>query len=242
MRTNIRNRFKAFFVYNDELLAEAQALRHKVFFGSSGIDRDKFDKYCTHLVVVDKTTRKAVGAYRLLLGSVAKKNLGFYSEGEFDLRNIKKNCKGEILEMGRACVDKSYRRFPVINLMWKEIICFIAKNNVTYVFGCASINEPSPEKIGKLLAYFKKKHFSPAKFKVYPLKGKVYPYTEETGEIKAEEENDVLRFMPSLVYGYLKMGAFVCGEPVWDKEFNTADFFILLDTSKMNELYKRKFL
>lgn len=228
-------------VSNGKLLAEAQSLRQKVFFGSKGKDKDKFDKYYTHLVVVDKNTHKAVGSYRLLLGSVAKKNLGFYSDGEFDLRNIKKNCKGEVLEMGRACVDESYRRFPVINLMWKEIISFIAKNNVRYVFGCASINEPSPEKIGKLLGYFKKRCFSPVKFMVYPLKGKEYPYLKETGGIEAEEK-EILRFIPSLVYGYLKMGAFVCGEPVWDKEFNTADFFMLLDASKMNESYKRKFL
>jgi putative hemolysin len=241
MKINIRNRLKVSLVHNGKLLAEAQSLRHKVFFGSNGKDKDKFDKYCTHLVVVDKNTRKAVGAYRLLLGSVAYQNLGFYSEGEFDLRNIKKNCKGQILEMGRACVDKSYRRFPVINLMWKEIICFIAKSNVTYVFGCASISDPSPEKIGKLLAYFKKSHFSPVKFRVYPLKDKEYPCIEKTSDSKAGEK-DILRLMPSLVYGYLKMGAFICGEPVWDKEFNTADFFMLLDTSKMNEFYKRKFL
>lgn len=241
MKTNIRNRFKVSFVCNNKLLAEAQSLRHKVFFGSNGKDEDEFDKYCTHLVVVDTNTRKAVGTYRLLLGSAAKKNLGFYSEGEFDLYNIKKNCKGQVLEMGRACVDKSYRRFPVINLMWKEIIDFIAKNNVTYIFGCASVNNPSPERIGKLLTYFKKSHFPPVQFRVYPLKGKEYPYTEKIGDIKAEEK-DILRSIPSLVYGYLQMGALVCGEPVWDKEFNTADFFMLLDTSKMNEFYKRKFL
>jgi len=242
MKTSIRDRFKVFFVHDGKLLAEAQGLRHKVFFGSNGKDKDKFDKYCTHLVVVDKNTRKAVGVYRLLLGSVAKKNLGFYSEGEFDLCNIKKNCKGEILEMGRACVDESYRRFPIINLMWREIISFIAKNNVTYVFGCASINDPSPEKMGKLLTYFKKRHFSPIKFRVYPLEGKGYRYIINNDYLKTEEEKEILKHIPSLVYGYLRMGAFVCSEPVWDKEFNTADFFMLLDTSKMDAFYKSKFL
>lgn len=242
MRINIKNRFKVFFVRDNKLLAEAQSLRHKVFFGSNGKDKDRFDRYCMHLVVVDKNTRQVVGTYRLLLGSVAKKNLGFYSEGEFDLYNIKKNCKGQLLEMGRACVDESYRRFPIINLIWKELISFFSRNNVTYVFGCASIDEPSPEKIGKLVRYFKKRRFSPAKFRVYPLEGKGYPYLKNAAYLKTGEEKDILRLMPSLVYGYLRMGAFVCGEPVWDKEFNTADFFMLLDTSKMNEFYKRKFV
>jgi len=242
MKIDLRDRFEVLLTRDGKLLAEAQSLRHKIFFGSNGKDKDKFDKYCTHLVVIDKNTRKVVGGYRLLLGSVASKNLGFYSEGEFDLSNVKKNCKGQILEMGRACVDESYRRFPIINLMWKEIISFITKNKVKYVFGCASINDPAPEKIGKVLIYFKKRHFSPVKFRVYPLEGKGYPYVINNDYLKSDEEKEILRFIPSLVYGYLRMGALVCSEPVWDKEFNTADFFMLLDTSKMNAFYKGKFL
>lgn len=242
MNTGTQNRFKVFLVDSGKFLSEAQSLRHKVFFGTTGKDKDKFDEYCRHLVAVDTNTSKVVGTYRLLLGSVAKKNSGFYSEGEFDLRKIKKNCKGQVLEMGRACVDNRYRRFPVINLIWKELISFFVKNNVKYVFGCASIPDPTPEKIGKLLRYFKKYHFSPAKFRVYPHKDKTYPYNKSNASFKKNEEKEILRFIPSLVYGYLRMGAYVCSEPVWDKEFNTADFFMLLDTSKTNVLYKSRFL
>ena len=242
INSRIRDRFKVSLVKDGKLLAEAQGLRHRIFFGSEGTDKDEFDKYCKHLLITDKDTHKVVGGYRLLLGSVAEKNSGFYSESEFDLSQIKKNCKGEILEMGRACVDNAYRRFPIINLMWKEIISYIAKNKVKYVFGCASISEPSPEKIGKVLMYFKKRHFSPAKFMASPLEGKAYPYITNGDYLKAREEKEILKYIPSLVYGYLRMGAFVCSEPVWDKEFNTADFFMLLDTAKMNAFYKSKFL
>ena len=217
-------------------------MRQKVFFGSDGRDRDEFDEYCTHLVVTDRNAGRAVGAYRLLLGSVAKKNIGFYSESEFDLRNIKKNCHGEVLEMGRACVDHHYRRFPIINLLWKEIISFVEKHKVRYIFGCASINDPTPEKIGNVLTYFKQHHFSPDKFMAYPLEGKGYPCRTRHGRLSPEEEKDIVRTIPSLVSGYLRMGAHVCSEPVWDKEFNTADFFMLLDTAEMNVLYKSKFL
>ena len=241
MKKDIVDRFKVSFVHDGKLLAQAQRLRHQVFFGRSGRDKDKFDRYCTHLLVTDRDTRKVVGGYRLLLGSTAKKNSGFYSEGEFDLGKIKKNCRGQILEMGRACVDDAYRRFPVIKIMWREIISFIAKNNIKYVFGCASINDPSPEKIGSLLKYFKKRYFSPAKFRVYPLEDKRYPYIKNTAYLKAGAEAQILSYMPSLVYGYLRMGAFICSEPVWDKEFNTADFFMLLDTAKMDAFYKSKF-
>jgi putative hemolysin len=231
--------FKALFVQDGRLLEKAQLLRQRVFFGSKGKDKDKFDRFCRHLVVIDKSTQDVVGTYRLLLGSVAFKNSGFYSEGEFDLRNIKTNCRGKLLEIGRACVDGSYRKYPVINLMWAKIISYIKQHNVRYVFGCASINNPSPRKIGALFKFFKKKCFAPAKLRVYPLRQKRYIYAKAGFKLK---EKEVLKLMPSLVKGYLKMGAYVCSEPVWDKDFNTADFFMLLDTKKINSHYQRRFL
>ncbi len=231
--------FKVSIVREGKLLEKAQALRYKVFFSGRGKDQDRFDRFCRHLVAVDKKTGKAVGTYRLLLGSVASKNLGFYSESEFDLKKIKHNCKGELLEMGRACVDSSYRKYPVINLMWAELLAYFKKNKVKYVFGCSSIPNPSKEQVGALLRFFKKKCFAPPEFRAYPLKGKKYPYLKTKGRIN---EREVLRSLPSLVKGYLKMGAYVCSEPVWDREFNTADFFMLVDTARLNASFKKRFL
>jgi putative hemolysin len=231
--------FKVSIVSGGKLLEKAQVLRYKVFFSGKGKDQDRFDRFCRHLVAVDKKTGKAVGTYRLLLGSVASESLGFYSESEFDLKKIKQNCKGELLEMGRACVDSAYRRYPVIKLMWGELLAYFKENKVKYVFGCASIPNPSPRNIGILLGFFKKKCFAPAQFRARPLKHKKYPYIKASGKIK---EREVLRSLPSLVKGYLKMGAYVSSEPVWDKEFNTADFFMLLDTARLNRSFKKRFL
>jgi putative hemolysin len=110
------------------LLEQALTLRKRIFFNALGKDEDAFDAVCNHLVAVDKETQKVIGTYRLLLDSVAKKNKGFYSETEFDLTNIKKNCKGELLELGRACVDPEYRKYPILPLIWGEIIKFIDKH------------------------------------------------------------------------------------------------------------------
>jgi putative hemolysin len=229
--------FKVLLVGNGRLLEQAQALRNKVFFGRRGRDADSFDKFCRHLVVVEKKSGRVVGTYRLLGGSIARKQSGFYSEGEFDLGKIKKNCRGNLLEMGRACVDSAYRARPVINLLWGRLLDYYRQNKVRYVFGCASIPEPSRQKIGAVYRFFKKRHFAPEKFRVRPLKEKRYPY-DKNGKLK---EGEVLKLIPSLVKGYLRMGAYVCSEPVWDKEFNTADFFMLLDTKKINASYRKKF-
>jgi putative hemolysin len=45
-----------------------------------------------------------------------------------------------------------------------------------------------------------------------------------------------------LLKGYLRLGAYICGEPAWDPEFNTADLFILLPMSRMSSRYARHFL
>lgn len=233
------DKFKTHLVSDGELLKKAQLLRGKVFFGNANKDEDEFDKFCKHVVIVDKQTHDVVGTYRLLLGSAANDNVGFYSETEFDLSNIRKNCKGELLEMGRACVDINYRKYPIINIIWSRIISYIEENNVKYVFGCSSVDDPTPDKVGKILKFFKEKFFSPPALRVHPLEKKNYPYTEDVDDIVPSSQ--IIRLLPALVRGYLKMGAFVCGEPVWDREFNTADFFMILDVGRMNASFKGKF-
>ncbi len=231
--------FEVLFTKGGEFFEKAQFLRSKVFLKEEQKDEDRFDKFCEHVVVIDRNTKQVVGTYRLLLGSVAKNSLGFYSETEFDLKNIKKNCSAELLELGRACVDESYRKYPIIKLMWKAIISYIEQNRVRYVLGCASIEEPTPKKVGKIFRFLKDKFFSPSRFRVYPLKDRRFPYLKDPG---AYGKREVLQMLPSLVKGYLNIGAFVCGEPAWDKVFGTADFFMMLDTKRMNTSFVRKFL
>jgi putative hemolysin len=235
----ITNNFTVEFVKSGKLLEEAQVLRRKIFFHDTGKDEDAFDKFCQHLVVIERDSQRIVGTYRLLLGSIAKKNIGFYSETEFDLTNIKRHCKGELLELGRSCVEPAYRKHPILPLMWRAIILFIEERKVEYIFGCASVDEPSAEKIGKIFSFFKENCFSPSRFRIQPLNGKTYPYEPQVKSVTVREISESL---PALIKGYLKMGAQVCGEPVWDKEFNTADFFMLLETQKINASYKKKLL
>lgn len=235
----VRNDFEVVFVKDRQLLEKVKYLRGQVFFGHHKKDEDEFDGFCDHLAVIDTADSNVIGTYRLLLGSVAKKHIGFYSETEFDLTNIKKNCKGELLEMSRACVLPSYRKYPIINLLWKELFSYFAEHNITYIFGCPSIEKPCPETIGKLFKFFKNKHFAPGEFTVYPLKEKIYNFTRN---IESYNQKEIVRILPSLMRGYLKMGAFICSEPAWDKKFGTADFFMMLNVKDTNLGYKKRFV
>ena len=47
--------------------------------------------------------------------------------------------------------------------------------------------------------------------------------------------------IPPLFKGYLRMGAKICSEPVFDADFGTIDFLILLDTGRLPERYQKHF-
>ncbi|MFA5271321.1 MAG: GNAT family N-acyltransferase [Candidatus Omnitrophota bacterium] len=230
-------KFEVKFVENNELLDEIKYLRGQAFFAKAVKEEDEFDEYSKHLAVIDRDTNKIIGSYRLLLGSTAKNHGGFYSETEFDLSNIKKNCKGELLEMSRACVLDSYRKYPIIKFIWKEIISFVEKNDIKYIFGCPSIDEASKEHIGEVMEFFKTNCFSEEKYRVYPLAGKEYKFVAFVDKLDSKA---TYRTLPSLVRGYLKMGALACSEPAWDSHFKTADFFMMLEVANFSA-YKEKF-
>jgi len=80
---------------------ECQRLRYLVFncelgegFDGSdrtGLDRDRFDFICDHLMVRDSATGKLAGTYRMQSGYRARGNLGYYGEEFFDFGRSKKS-------------------------------------------------------------------------------------------------------------------------------------------------------
>ncbi|MFA5337225.1 MAG: GNAT family N-acyltransferase [Candidatus Omnitrophota bacterium] len=238
MYSGEKDRFEVVFIKDNKSLDEVKTPRGRVFFGKNDKEEDAFDDYSHHLAVVDKEKKEIIGSYRLILGSDANRYRGFYSETEFDITNIKKNCHGQVLEMSRACVLSSYRKFPIIKFMWKQIISFMMENDVKYIFGCPSVENLDAGYVGKIVSYFKANCLSKDDFRVFPLKEKICKYNPYTGDLDSKE---ILSSLPSLIKGYLKMGALICSEPALDNCFKTVDFFMMLDVGKMNVSYRKKF-
>ena len=115
-----------------EDVRECQRLRYEVFnvelgeglraSRNCGLDHDSFDVVCDHLMVQDSATGKLAGTYRLQTGYRAKGNLGYYGEQLFDFRPFEA-IRGEILELGRACVHQEYRNSTALYMLWKGLRC-----------------------------------------------------------------------------------------------------------------------
>ncbi|MFF3884238.1 GNAT family N-acetyltransferase [Streptomyces sp. NPDC001914] len=219
----------------------AQRLRHDVFAGEMGallntpqpgLDIDAFDAYCDHLLVRDTETGQVVGTYRLLPPERAAVAGRLYSESEFDLGPLA-GIRPGLVEVGRSCVHPDHRDGAVIGLIWAGIARYMIDGGHEWLAGCCSI----PLADGGTLAAgtwdrVAAKHLAPEEFRVRPL----LPWSPEGIARPARTE------LPPLLRGYLRLGAWVCGEPAHDTDFGVADMYVLLSMHRVNPRYLRHFL
>jgi len=60
-------------------------------------------------------------------------------------------------------------------------------------------------------------------------------------EALSQEPSPEAPQIPPLLKGYLRLGAWVGGEPAWDPDFNTADLLVLLPLSRLDARYARHY-
>jgi putative hemolysin len=206
-----------------------------------GYDMDAYDAYCDHLIVRDLELDRVVGTYRLLRQSVAARQIGFYSENEFDLTRLKQTAAatGELLELGRSCIAFSHRSFTTINLLWAAIARYAQVNGISLLFGCGSLHVSDPEDVGPLYRYLRERHLAPEKYRVAPVEA-CRMALEETSE-RDEEARHLSRRLSPILRGYLRTGALICGEPAYDREFGTADVLVLLEMDHLAHRYRHHY-
>jgi putative hemolysin len=225
---------------NPAEVAEAQRLRYKIFAeemgaqlsGTGGLDIDGFDAFCDHLLVRESATHQVIGTYRILSPHQANKAGGYYSAGEFDLSRLS-HLFGSTVELGRACVHQDYRNGGTITLLWAGLAKYMQMHNYEYMIGCASVPIHDGGHMAASLYYkLKDEYLSPQEYRVFP--HNPLPI--------ASLNKDMQVVCPPLVKGYLRLGAYICGEPAWDAYFNSADMLVMLPLSKINSRYASHFL
>lgn len=220
---------------------EAQRLRYKVFAeemganlpgAKEGVDRDIFDKYCEHLLVRESCGNKVIGTYRILPPEQAEKIGGYYAQTEFDLTRLL-HFADRMVEVGRSCVHWDHRDGATITHLWSGLARYMQQHRHEYLIGCASISMGDGGHTAA--SVYRKLHqiyAAPAEYRVFPR----YPLP-----LHALNQN-LDAPVPPLLKGYLRLGAYICGEPAWDPDFNTADLFLLLPMSRMSDRYAKRFL
>jgi putative hemolysin len=216
----------------------AQRLRYRVFAeelgaaltGTDELDQDEFDPYCDHLLVRDTASGAVVGTYRILPAARAREVGGFYTETEFHLGSVL--LLPGLVEIGRACIDPAFRSGAVLALLWSGLLAYIQSRGHQHVIGSASIPARADvQAAAQICRRLTQDHLGPAELRVVPRRP--FPIAP------LDRARDVPT--PPLIRGYLRMGAWVCGEPAWDPDFGTADVLLLLAVHRMNQRFIHRF-
>jgi putative hemolysin len=228
-----------------ETLAEREAacrLRFQVFnleLGEgiaaswhTGLDEDRFDLFCEHLIVEDRSSGQVVGTYRMQSGVTASQNLGYYSEQEFDFTPYRELCP-HVLELGRASIAREHRTSEVLMLLWRGIAEYARGCGLRYLIGCSSLNSRHPQE-GWSLCRQLGDFLAPQSLCTRPNPSYALP------ACAGEAVPDVK--VPRLLRTYIAVGARICGEPAWDREFGTIDFLTLLDLAQLSPAARNRFL
>lgn len=227
-------------------IEDAQRLRHEVFTSepgftlrgtSDGLDADRFDEHCDHLLVREDVTGELVGCYRMLPPAGALSAGSLYSATEFDVGALTPLRPG-LVEMGRAVVRPGHRNGGVVLLMWAGILAYLDRCGYDYVTGCVSVpvcgpdGQPPGAQIRGVRDFVRQRHAAPARYTVHPHR----PVTVDGRGLDEIAPPDRI-VVPPLMRGYLRLGAQVCGEPAHDPDFGVGDFPALLDKRRADTRY-----
>jgi putative hemolysin len=199
---------------------------------STGLDRDLFDSVCDHLIVEDQEDCQVVGTYRMQSGLTARAAFGYYSAQEFEFAPYE--CiRQQVLELGRASIDRDHRSSEVLTLLWRGIAQYAKYHGLRYLIGCSSLNSKEPlegwglyrQLVSQLVSF---------EYITVPTAAFSLPCGEAESAIPVK--------VPKLLRTYLGVGARICGPPAWDRAFGTIDFLTLLDLEQITPAARNRFL
>ena len=231
----------------------AQALRYRVFYEEMAAhpspevqaarrDIDSFDAVCDHLLVIDHRRGAGasgiVGTYRLIRREAAARHGGFYSAAEYDIAPLVAY-PGNVLELGRSCVDARYRNRPSMQLLWRGIASYVFRYEIALMFGCASIPGCDPGAAAMSLSYLYYHHLAPP-----ALRARALPERYVDMKLLPADAVDPrvgLAGLPPMIKGYLRLGGFIGDGAVIDHQFNTTDVCVIVKTDLITDKYTQHY-
>jgi putative hemolysin len=199
---------------------------------STGLDRDRFDPVCDHLIVENQENGRVVGTYRMQSGLTAAAGFGYYSAQEFEFAPYEL-IRNQVLELGRASIDREHRSSEVLTLLWRGIAQYAKYYGLRYLIGCSSLNSTDPVAGWSLYQALGSQLVSSEYFTV-PTAAYALPGCGDDPSAPVK--------LPKLLRTYLGVGARICGPPAWDRAFGTIDFLTLLDLEQIAPAARSRFL
>lgn len=204
-----------------DLLA-CQRLRYACFFGGEGVDRDRFDAQCSHLMVCDAagglvaTARVALSTGAAVLDGYAAQSYGLEA---LAARNV------PMAEIGRFCMAADVFGPDVLRVAWGALTRLVDEAGVGVLFGCTSFAGVDPVPHTPAFTALRDQFAGPAALQ---------PNRKAEAVVAFADLPDVapdLRAAPQMLRSYLVMGGWVSDHAVVDRAMNTLHVFTCVDVT-----------
>ena len=121
-------------------------------------------------------------------------------------------------------------------LLWNALADYVLELEIEILFGVASFHGMDIQTLAPSLSWLHHHHLAPADLR---------PVARVDGfqrmdliPIDRLDRREAIVGMPALIKAYLRLGGQV-GEGAWlDRDFNTTDVFLLMDTAAMSERHR----
>ena len=199
-------------------LTACQRLRQLCFYGNEGLDQDRFDAHCRHLMITDEAG-EVVGTARLFVmqsGAVINQSAAaqFYDLSGFS------NFEAPLMEVGRFCIAPHVLDTDVLRIAWGALTQLVDAEGIATLFGCTSFVGTDPTRYGQAFARLHTRHLGPAHLRPGHKAREVIPL----GTCPQNGYDP----MPPLLRTYLAMGGWVSDHAVVDQKMNTLHVFTCL--------------
>jgi len=222
----------------------AQALRYRVFYQENqgtptpemidaGREIDEWDDNAYHIIVThSKNANAVVGTLRLVSNQRLNPGQEFYTEKAFNLNKLRNNYQ-KILELSRYCIAPGGRSGTILMLIWKFAMKFIIDNNYQLMIGCASFHDMDISKHTAILTYLHQHNPAPPELCPTPKVDNHVCLDEVSLETNSVDWEVAKNAVPTLLRGYLKLGARISKCAIIDPVFNSVFVCIYVDAAEM---------
>src|ERR1700752_168671 len=220
----------------------ALRLRYQVFNLECGIglvssfryaqEIDEFDFSAEHLIIIDRVNHELIGTCRLRTYEIAKSFQGFSLSKSFELGSLPADVIKDSIEVSRVCIAEAHRNSKAYFLLLKALALLSAKNVKPYFLSTLPIGTQDPTVAGRIYEALSDKLMVHEHIRFRPNPGsKCLWYKVPT--LKAQ--------IPSIFKSHFGLGFKLCGPPAFDRQFRTINFPVVLDSSAISNLVRRRF-
>ncbi len=180
----------------------------------------------------DLRSQRVVCACSLLPPAIVESAGGYDAERIFDL-DMLGVLRNRIVELGGPRIDRGYRAGTILHHVWSSLARYLVEHGYDYVM--ATVEMPLRDGGHTAASVFRcvsESRMSPEDLRAIPRQ-----------RLPLEALRNFLPHdPPPLLRAWLDLGAWVCGDPAIDPDFDRAAIPLLLPLARMRERYARRFL